>query len=53
MTAYEPCADCADASSCAVRALMWETRQALCGVLDHRSLAALSRHASNEAWMRH
>lgn len=53
MTAYEPCVDCADPDNCAVRALMWETRQALCGVLDHRSLAALTRRARHEAWMRH
>lgn len=53
MTAYEPCADCADPDNCAVRALMWETREALCGVLDRRSLATLTERASHEAWMRH
>ena len=53
MTAYEPCADCPEPDNCAIRALMWETRQALCGVLDKRSLAALSQRASNETWMRH
>lgn len=52
MTAYAPCTDCADPDTCAIRALMWETRQALCSVLDRRSLAVLSRHAGNEAWMR-
>ena len=53
MTAYEPCADCPEPDNCAIRALMWETRQALCGVLDKRSLSALSQRASNETWMRH
>lgn len=53
MTAYEPCADCAEPDNCAVRALMWETRQALCGVLDQRSLAMLTQRASNETWMRY
>ena len=52
MTAYAPCTDCADPETCAIRALMWETRQALCSVLDRRSLAVLSRRAGNEAWMR-
>jgi len=52
MTAYAPCTDCADPDTCAIRALMWETRQALCSVLDRRSLAVLSRRAGNEAWMR-
>ncbi|MFT4180066.1 MAG: Rrf2 family transcriptional regulator [Thermomonas sp.] len=53
MTAYEPCSDCVDPQTCAVRALMRETREALCSVLDQRSLAALSQQARNEAWMRH
>ena len=52
MTAYAPCTDCADPDTCAIRALMWETRQALCSVLDRRSLTVLSRRAGNEAWMR-
>lgn len=52
MTAYAPCTDCIEPDNCAVRALMWETRQALCSVLDQRSLAMLSQHASHEAWMR-
>ena len=52
MTAYEPCADCADPDNCAVRALMWETRQALCSVLDQRSLDVLSKQAGKETWMR-
>ena len=52
MTAYEPCTDCADPDTCAIRALMWETRQALCSVLDRRSLAVLSQRAGSEAWMR-
>ncbi|HQA01422.1 MAG TPA: Rrf2 family transcriptional regulator [Thermomonas sp.] len=52
MTAYAPCTDCADPDTCAIRALMWETRQALCSVLDRRSLTVLSRRTGNEAWMR-
>lgn len=48
MTAYEPCADCRDPERCAVRSLMRETREALCSVLDRRSLVALSQHAFNE-----
>ena len=51
MTAYEPCADCADPEHCAVRALMRETRAALSGVLDTCSLAILSERASREPWL--
>ncbi len=38
VTAYEPCRDCPDPDACELRALMRETRDALSGVLDHRSL---------------
>lgn len=38
VTAYEPCRDCPDPASCALRALMRETRDALSSVLDRRSL---------------
>lgn len=47
-SAYEPCVDCIDPEHCAVRTLMRETREALCGVLDRRSLAALSERTSNQ-----
>ena len=49
MSAYEPCADCADPDTCAVRALMRETREALSGVLDSCSLLALSRREPSTA----
>ena len=49
MSAYAPCADCADPARCAVRALMRETREALCGVLDHRSLLVLSDEANGKS----
>ena len=51
MTAYEPCADCADPENCAVRELMRETRAALSGVLDHCSLQTLTHRSSQEAWL--
>lgn len=38
VTAYEPCRDCADPETCALRALMRESRDALSHVLDRRSL---------------
>ncbi len=44
ISAYEPCADCADPERCSIRALMRETRSALADVLDGRSLQALSEH---------
>jgi Rrf2 family protein len=51
MTAYEPCADCADPEHCAVRELMRETRAALSGVLDHCTLQTLTHRSSQEAWL--
>ena len=42
VTAYEPCRDCADPETCALRALMRESRDALSHVLDHRSLRAFA-----------
>ena len=42
-SAYAPCADCVDPDTCALRALMRETREALSGVLDHHSLQTLSQ----------
>jgi Rrf2 family protein len=49
VTAYAPCADCPDPEACALRALLRESRDALSGVLDRRSLhdlAAPARHAA-------
>ena len=44
LSAYAPCADCADPERCSIRALMRETRSALATVLDGCSLQALSEH---------
>jgi len=41
ITAYEPCTDCYDTVTCSIRALMFEVRNAICSVLDHRCLADL------------
>jgi Rrf2 family protein len=41
VTAYEPCADCRNPESCAVRGLMREVRAALASVLDTCTLQAL------------
>lgn len=46
VTAYEPCADCPDPARCAVRDLMADVREAMSGVLDHRSLRQLTDHAA-------
>lgn len=42
LSAYRPCEDCPDPQACGLRALMVEVRLAMSGVLDQRSLAALS-----------
>jgi Rrf2 family protein len=47
VTAYEPCADCPDPARCAVRDLMADVREAMSGVLDHRSLQQLAEHAAS------
>ena len=41
VTAYRPCADCADLKTCAVRQVMVEARNAIANVLDHRTLAEM------------
>ncbi|WP_460833872.1 RrF2 family transcriptional regulator [Lysobacter humi (ex Lee et al. 2017)] len=41
VTAYRPCADCADPAACSLRAVMREARDALAGVLDRVSVRAL------------
>jgi len=43
VTAYRPCSDCPDPPHCAVRLLMSEVREAMSGVIDHRSLAQFAR----------
>lgn len=42
VSAYQPCADCADPDACSLRALMREARDALSNVLDRRSLRDLA-----------
>jgi Rrf2 family protein len=42
VTAYRPCADCADPGHCALRLLMGDVREAMSEVIDRRSLRELS-----------
>jgi Rrf2 family protein len=42
VTAYQPCADCIDPATCALRDLMGDVRDAMSGVIDHRSLRELA-----------
>ena len=42
VTAFEPCADCADPDRCALRLLMGDVRDAMSAVIDRRSLRQLS-----------
>jgi len=42
VTAYQPCADCIDPATCALRDLMGDVREAMSGVIDHRSLRELA-----------
>ena len=43
LSAFEPCNDCPDPTSCALRGLMSDVRQAMSDVLDHRSLADFAK----------
>ncbi len=40
-TAFQPCTDCGDKRTCAVRIIMLEVRDATAGVLDHATLASM------------
>lgn len=42
VSAYAPCSDCPDPTSCELRALMRETRDAMSQVLDRRTLGEFS-----------
>ena len=46
VTAYQPCADCIDPATCALRDLMGDVREAMSGVIDHRSLLELAQAAA-------
>ncbi len=41
VSAFRPCADCADLETCAVRLIMIEARNAIAEVLDKRTLAEM------------
>ena len=42
VTAYQPCADCIDPPTCALRDLMGDVRDAMSAIIDHRSLRELA-----------
>lgn len=43
VTAYQPCADCIDPQTCALRDLMGDVRDAMSGIIDKRSLRELAQ----------
>jgi Rrf2 family protein len=45
VTAYRPCADCADPATCALRSLMGDVRDAVASVLDARTVRELAAAA--------
>jgi len=45
-TAYRPCEECVDEASCEVRMAMQQVRDATASILDHMSLADLSRRTN-------
>lgn len=51
LTAYRPCADCADPAHCAIRRVMREVRDAIAAILDRRTVADLVQGEPLEAAM--
>ena len=45
ITAYQPCADCIDPQTCALRDLMGDVRDAMSSIIDKRSLLELAQAA--------
>ena len=45
VTAYQPCADCIDPQTCALRDLMGDVRDAMSAIIDKRSLLELAQAA--------
>jgi len=43
VTAYQPCADCIDPQTCALRDLMGDVRDAMSDIIDKRSLRELAQ----------
>jgi Rrf2 family protein len=43
VTAYQPCADCIDPPTCALRELMGDVRDAMSDIIDKRSLRQLAQ----------
>jgi Rrf2 family protein len=43
VTAYQPCADCIDPQTCALRDLMGDVRDAMSAIIDKRSLRELAQ----------
>lgn len=43
VTAYQPCADCIDPQTCALRDLMGDVRDAMSSIIDKRSLLELAQ----------
>jgi len=48
-TAYQPCDDCADHDSCAIRLTMVDVRDAMSHILDNTSIAQMATRAKNAA----
>jgi DNA-binding IscR family transcriptional regulator len=47
-TAFEPCRDCSDVKTCAIRVMMTRVRDAMSDILDHMSVADLvAEHRGN------
>lgn len=49
VTAYRPCADCADPQRCSLRLLMGDVREAMSDVIDHRSLRQFTDDSARQA----
>jgi Rrf2 family protein len=48
-TAYQPCDDCLDVNTCAIRLTMKKVRDATAGILDHTTLSDLAARTAPNA----
>jgi len=51
-TAYEPCDDCLDVNTCAIRWTMKEVRDATASILDHTTLSDLTARTAPKTRLR-
>jgi DNA-binding IscR family transcriptional regulator len=49
VTAYRPCTECRDESTCGIHLVMKDVRDAIADILDHTSLADMEKRSETAA----